>query len=370
MAQSRRFDAELAGRLFPETPHFRLAVLGRDDARRNSDDQRTLREMLLENEAMYPTIRRWYEEKVLPGMKDRLRIAYVAYLDERPMASAVLKLGTHAKFCHLKIHEQFQDRDLGQMFFTLMTFEAKRHIASDIHFTLPESLWAEKSDFFRSFGFENAIRSDRQYRDGEAELACAAPISVVWANAISRASGLLGKFSVGGYSSSNRLLLSMRPEYAERVFKGKKQVEIRKKFSEKWLGSKVVVYGTHPLAALMGEVTVSGVTVGPPKTIWERFGGRAGCSHEEFAEYVASATQVYAIELNDATPYLCPISTNEIAKIIDLDELRPPQSFLELKMGKDSPWARAISVAGLYHGRFRAKSHKDEGPPTPELKGC
>ena len=41
MAQLRRFDAELAGRLFPETPHFRLAVLGRDDARRNSDDGRT-----------------------------------------------------------------------------------------------------------------------------------------------------------------------------------------------------------------------------------------------------------------------------------------------------------------------------------------
>jgi hypothetical protein len=39
MAQLKRFEAEFAGRLFPETPHFRLAVLGRDDARRNSDDQ-------------------------------------------------------------------------------------------------------------------------------------------------------------------------------------------------------------------------------------------------------------------------------------------------------------------------------------------
>lgn len=105
----------------------------------------------------------------------------------------------------------------GQMFFTLMTFEAKRHIATDIHFTLPEGLWAERSEFFKSFGFENAKKSERQYRRGEAEFACAAPISVVWANAISRASGLLGKFSIGGYSSSNQLLFSMKPQCGERV---------------------------------------------------------------------------------------------------------------------------------------------------------
>jgi predicted transcriptional regulator len=362
MAQLKRFNAEFAGRLFPETPHFRLAVLGRDDARRNSDDQRTLRELLLENEAMYPAIGRWYEEKVLPGMKNQLRIAYVAYLDERPIASAVLKLGTHAKFCHLKIREQFRDQDLGQMFFTLMTFEAKRHIATDIHFTLPESLWAEKHAFFKSFGFEAAMESGRQYRAGEAELACAAPISVVWGNVISRASSLLSHFSIGGYSSSNRLLISMRPDYAERVFEGKKQVEIRRKFSEKWIGSKMVVYGTQPLAALMGEVTVLGVTSGSPGLIWERFGGRTGCSHEEFAEYVGDAPHVYAIELNGAKPYLCPLNTYEIAEMIDVDELRPPQSFLELKMGKDSPWARAISVAGLYHGRFRARGQEARQP--------
>jgi predicted transcriptional regulator len=335
-------------------------VLGRDDARRNSYDQQILRKLLLENEAMYPAIGRWYEEKVLPGMKDRLRIAYVAFLDERPVASAVLKLGTHAKFCHLKIQQGFRDQDLGQMFFTLMSFEAKRHIAADIHFTLPEGLWTESSAFFKSFGFRTAEKAERQYRSGEAELMCSAPILEVWANVISKASRLLGQFSIGGYSSSNRLLFSMRPEYAERVFAGKKQVEIRRKFSEKWLGCKVVVYGTQPLAALMGEVTVSGVTAGSPDGIWKRFGGRTGCSHDEFAEYVGNAAQVYAIELNDATPYLCPLSTYEIAKMINVDELRPPQSFLELKMGKDSPWARAISLAGLSHGRFRAKGEETQ----------
>jgi hypothetical protein len=121
--------------------------LGPEDARKETDNLRILRELLLANEGMYPGIDRWYAEKVVPGLKNSQRIGYVAFEDERPIASAVLKLGGSAKFCHVRIHENFRDLDLGQMFFTQMTLEA-RHLAKDIHFTLPEGLWYEKSEFF------------------------------------------------------------------------------------------------------------------------------------------------------------------------------------------------------------------------------
>ena len=93
---------------------------------------------------MYPGIGQWYSDKVLPGLKTSERIGYVAFEDERPIASAVLKKGERAKFCHLRIHEDFRDLDLGQMFFTQMTLEA-RHIAKEIHFTLPEGPLVFKS---------------------------------------------------------------------------------------------------------------------------------------------------------------------------------------------------------------------------------
>ena len=92
---------------------------------------------------MYPGIGQWYSDKVLPGLKTSERIGYVAFEDERPIASAVLKKGERAKFCHLRIHEDFRDLDLGQMFFTQMTLEA-RHIAKEIHFTLPELAFGDE----------------------------------------------------------------------------------------------------------------------------------------------------------------------------------------------------------------------------------
>lgn len=126
------------------------------------------------------------------------------------------------------------------------------------------------------------------------------------------------------------------------MFKGKKQVEIRRKFSEKWLGSQAVIYATHPLAALMGEVTVSGVSAASPGVIWQRFGQRAGCSYEEFSEYAGNASQVYAIELKNATPYLCPLSSNEIAKIINVISYDRPNP------SSNSKWEKIVRGPELF----------------------
>src|SRR5439155_22534 len=139
---SLRHSHQETGTLFPLEGKFRILELGRSDACGWSDHVKVLKELLVANEDMYPNIDRWFTAKVVPGLRSSQRIAYVGYEDEKPIASAVLKLGMRSKFCHLRIHKDFQDLDLGQIFFTQMTFEARHH-AKDLHFTLPESLWCE-----------------------------------------------------------------------------------------------------------------------------------------------------------------------------------------------------------------------------------
>lgn len=347
MAQSRRHVAT-SGRLFPDSPPFKIVKLGESAARKQTDELKTLQAMLLESEPMYPAIGRWYNEKVLPGLKTSERVAYLAFENERPVASAILKLGEHAKFCHVRIHEGFRDLNLGQMIFTQLAFQARhQHGVADIHFTLPESLWNDKAGFFKSFGFEAAARSARQYRNGEEELYCSAPISTVWERALEKMH-LLNRFSPGGYSFSDKILLSMHPAYAELVFSGTKQVEIRKKFSKRWKGRQAVVYGTQPLGSLMGEVTLSEVSPGNPADLWARYSNKVGCSHEEFASYVGDAQQVFAIELSNLKPYVSPLGLPQISHLIR-EELRPPQSFIDVKMDQGGAWSKAISVAGLLH---------------------
>ncbi|MGD0942383.1 MAG: hypothetical protein ABR905_22035 [Terracidiphilus sp.] len=354
MAQLKQRKSALKGDLcellFPPTPSFRVVEIGAFHAHKQTDELKTLERLLVANDEMYPGIGRWYLDKVVPGLKNYERVAYIAFEDETPIASAVLKRGDHAKICHLRINENFRDLDLGQMFFSQMTLEV-RHTAKEIHFTLPESLWSEKAEFFKSFGFSDAVIASRQYRHGQAEFACSAPVSLVWSKVVEKLPHLADKFSPGGCSLANKLVMSIHPEYADRIFNKRKRVEFRKKFSVKWRGCKAVVYGTKPLGALMGEVTLRNVTYGTPEAIWEAFGSMGGCTREEFSGYAGSSDGVYAIELSDVTPYVSPIALAQVSLLIN-EDLRPPQSFSSIKIDSDGPWGKAISVAGLLQGKF------------------
>jgi predicted transcriptional regulator len=350
MLKQRKYEQPVS--LFPLAAGFRIVKLGEADAQRDSDELKTLTSLVGASEGMYPTIRRWLREKVVPGLRSSERAAWVAYEGDEPIAAAILKLGQDAKFCHLKIKRDFQDLDLGQLFFTLMALEA-RHIAKEIHFTLPESLWESKTGFFQSFGFTQAAESARQYRGGDTELFCKAPLRVALHTALGRLPALVRKFNVGGYVLGGDLLVSMKPQYAERILSGAKIIEIRKKFSDRWVGCKAVLYSSSPQQALVGEATVRSVSSGAPEEIWAKFQTGLGCTSSEFSAYVGPAQIVSAIELDDVFPYREPVSLSQISHLLGLEEdLRPPQSYCDLRLDKNqSAWANAAAVAGVLHGR-------------------
>jgi predicted transcriptional regulator len=350
MVKSSQRSYRKNGNLFPLATRFRIAEIGQRDARQTTDNLQTLESLILANENMYPGIDHWFRDKVIPGLKSNERIAYIAYEEERPIASAVLKLGRHAKFCHLKIHEDFQDLDLGRMFFTQMTLEA-RHYASEIHFTLPESLWSSKGHFFESFGFKSPAKAHQQYRTGDTELSCSAPLATVWEAALNHLLDLTIRFSPRGFSSQKRILMSIRPKYVDRIITGAKDVEVRRRFSDRWLGCRAVLYGSNPLSSLVGEATISAINRDTPDRIWSSYGPRLGAELKEFEQYAGSNAEVSAIEFTDVTPYMAPIGLTQLSHLINSD-LHPPQSFCDLRLDSTNPWAKATAVATLLHGRF------------------
>src|SRR5260370_30954794 len=346
-----------SGSLFPLSANFRVLKLGQTDARICSDELKTLTNLILSTEDMYPNIGRWISEKVLPGLKSSERAAWVAYEGNRAIAAAVLKLGEDAKFCHLRVESDFQDMDLGQLFFTQMTLKTQ-NLPKKVHFTLPESLWQSKMKFFQSFGFKRDAKSIRQYRKGDTELICSAPHGVVRVAALNRLPDLVRKFNVNGYSLHGDLLVSMKPQYAERVLAGSKLVEIRKKFSGKWIGCKVILYSSSPQRALVGEATVRSVTSGCPADIWVRFGTSIGCSSKDFKAYVGATEKVSAIELEEIFTNSQPITLSHISSLLG-ERLIPPQSYCDLRLDKgQGAWAKAVSVASVLHGRFSPKKQQ------------
>src|SRR5438034_56272 len=81
-----------------------------------------------------------------------------------------------------------------------------------------------------------------------------------------------------------------------------------------------------PVMQMMGQARVSRIVVKAPEAIWIEFNGEIGCSREEFDNYTAGATEIYALELDEVTPFRVPVSRSDAAVLLR-DRLVPPQSY-------------------------------------------
>ena len=334
--------------LFLQKADFRVVRLSDADARGDSNHLRELRELVLENEPMYPNIQKWFDEKVMPGLKASERIGYVGYLDEKPAISAVVKRGEAAKFCHLKIKEELQDFHLGEAFFALMGLEVNG-FAREVHFTLPEGLWEKKNRFFKSFGFMQAVKVGHQYRLFEDELRCSSEFDKVWVSILEKLPKISRAFFMDGRSLDSALLMSIKAEHARKVVFGTKKVEIRRMFSKKWTGCKVSIYASKPESSLVGEALISKVVPGKPENIWERFHDQIGCTRDEYDKYTGSKSEIYAVVLENAKPFLKSIPLKEVSNLTK-KKLRPPQNYYNLS--NNTKWAEAVSMGALLQGSF------------------
>src|SRR6266849_625501 len=256
---------------------IRVVRLQEGDVRHRTDHLRTLKDLILENEPMYPRIGRWVSEKVLPGLRSEDRVAFVGYIDEKPVVSAVVKRGTVAKFCHLRISEELRNAHLGEVFFALMANEV-RDLAKTVYFTLPESVWAEKKEFFQSFNFCERTKAAEQYRLFNEELHCRADFADVWRRVAAKLPKILELYSPGESGAAEDLLLSVRPQHMRSILSGKKRIELRRKFSTKWLGHVVNLYASGPVMQMMGQARVSRIVFKAPESIWMESKEEIGCS--------------------------------------------------------------------------------------------
>lgn len=342
--------------------NFQLIRLTDTDVRTVSDRYTTFRDVVGANEESYPDIRKWLDTKVARGVRNGERTAFLGLLDDVPVATAVVKRGDDAKFCHLKLDECVRDQNLGELFFALMAAEV-RQFARNVHFTLPESLWAEKQDFFQSFGFESAARASKQYRLFEDELRCATSFDALWRSVVERLPKLSSLFSIRGLSIVSPLVLSIGPEYANKIISGTKSVELRRKFSKRWIGCRTVVYATSPEKRLVGEARIANVVNGDPDRIWYAFAGELGCSRQEFDNYVGSSIEVFALVLDDIVRYAEPIPLRVLEHLIASD-IDPPQSYCSTAGSRI--WSVALAMAALVHGSFQTSRMHPAGP-TPQM---
>jgi len=335
--------------LFSEKMDIRITKITRDDVNLKTDKFKQFTDVLIKHETMYPDINKWFKDKVIQGIRNGERVAYLGYKNDNPLVTAIVKKGQIAKFCHLHIDKELRDIKLGELFFSMMSVDI-RNIAKSVYFTLPESLWIEKREFFKSFGFDEFCKSEIQYRSFEEELKSFTSFNILWEKVREKLPAMISSLTPSNENIFTGLLMSVKPAFIEKIESGEKVIEIRRKFNPKWRRSRITLYSTSPSSSLYGHAMIDEVYKGEPNDIWERFGSEIGCKKKEYDEYTASAEQIYAIRIINFESYLSPIFLNHISHLIKT-ELKPPQSYLSIENNKG--WTEAISLAELLHGRFQ-----------------
>jgi predicted transcriptional regulator/GNAT superfamily N-acetyltransferase len=324
---------------------FSIVRLQEADALSGSDHLRALRSLVVTDQLGYPGIRSWFDGKVVHGLSTGERTAYVAYVRGQPVASAILKRGRDTKLCNLRVREEWQGLDLGRILFSLMVLEV-RGIATQLHFSLPESLWETKRPFFEAFGFTSAHQARRQYRHGDPELVCSQEFSRVLRSVVQILSNLATTDPSQTHLDPPSLLMSIKPAYWDQIAAGKKTFEFRKRFSNRSMGVRALLYASRPVCSLVGEVKLQEMISGDPHQVWNRCAQGAGVEQGDFEIYVRSAREVRAIQLTDVRPFGRPVPIARLAELLGCT-LRPPQSFCHLHKHNSEAWLAAASLARL-----------------------
>lgn len=94
-----------------------------------------------------------------------------------------------------------------------------------------------------------------------------------------------------------KVLMSIKPEYVEKIFSGEKEWEIRRiapqpfcKNAMRWRPSRsvfgVVVYASSPIRKVVGELMIDYTILGNTKQIMEECGNKVGIDFEILKKYL------------------------------------------------------------------------------------
>ncbi len=119
-----------------------------------------------------------------------------------------------------------------------------------------------------------------------------------------------------------KVLLSIKPEYAEKILDGRKRFEFRKALPKAEGVTTVVIYATMPVGKIIGEFEVDSCMSHRPKDLWAMTHEFSGITKTFFNSYFKGRNTAHAFKVKSAKRYDSPISLTEL-----IGTTAAPQSF-------------------------------------------
>ena len=118
-----------------------------------------------------------------------------------------------------------------------------------------------------------------------------------------------------------KVLLSIKPEFVEKIFAGTKKYEFRKALFKRTDVTKVIIYASSPVKRVVGEFTIESILSDDVNTIWEQTKKESGITKDFYNSYFGKKRRANAIKIGHLTKY-------EKARFLsDYNINQAPQSF-------------------------------------------
>ncbi|SFQ02504.1 hypothetical protein [Parafilimonas terrae] len=121
-----------------------------------------------------------------------------------------------------------------------------------------------------------------------------------------------------------KVLLSIKPEFADKIFAGTKLFEFRRTIFKNKDVKKVVVYASSPIQKVIGEFEIDFIIKNSLNELWHQTQEFSGITQEYFFQYFSNKEEGFAIKIKNQKKYKQPKSLKEDYNLL------PPQSFIYL----------------------------------------
>lgn len=107
------------------------------------------------------------------------------------------------------------------------------------------------------------------------------------------------------------LFIAVKPEYANKLISGQKDIELRKMRPHIQPGDYVIIYASAPVKAVIGFGKVKNIIECTPNEMWAKYSLRLGIMQQDFESYYVNHKKSIGIEFEIIKP-ITPIGLEEL----------------------------------------------------------
>lgn len=118
------------------------------------------------------------------------------------------------------------------------------------------------------------------------------------------------------------VILSIKPEFVEKIFSGEKKYEYRKVLFKQKVDT-VYIYASRPISKIVGEFKIEEIICDTPENIWNLTKEQSGVTKKFFYKYYEGKDKGVALKIKDCKEYEEEVNPGSL-----VTNFKVPQSFI------------------------------------------